>query len=334
MSCRELFRLPEDVDISLTFGCKEPMSGQHLKLEGMGAFDAAVHCASVAAADRQQKVKKSYSTGNLDMNGSINPGMGMTRSTSNNTLSSVGGNTSHAAHAPGMTHGGQEDRRARYAGDHPGRSRTFHVRSTPATSAPTTPTPATPRTITPSAPSPTPPGFRNILGMLANGSGALAPPAPVAGGRAASQASPRLDGPQPSSRSLTTATTASGATTAAARATLKKERYSSRTITELTDVPEADETVAIGSLSGKFKLHLKAFSRKVARSLSFNKGTGAGPSHSSNGPSPHPSPRNPVTMVSPRSSFIIPAGNNSGNSVVPMTATASSSLMSATAGAY
>jgi len=45
---RELFRLPEDVTSSLTFGCKEPMSGTHLKLEGMGAFDAAVHCASVA----------------------------------------------------------------------------------------------------------------------------------------------------------------------------------------------------------------------------------------------------------------------------------------------
>jgi hypothetical protein len=45
------------VDISLTFGCKEPMSGQHLKLEGIGAFDAAVHCASVAAAERQSKVK-------------------------------------------------------------------------------------------------------------------------------------------------------------------------------------------------------------------------------------------------------------------------------------
>ncbi|EFJ46303.1 hypothetical protein VOLCADRAFT_46480, partial [Volvox carteri f. nagariensis] len=49
---RELFRLPDDVDISLTFGCKEPLSGQHLKLEGIGAFDAAVHCASVAAAER------------------------------------------------------------------------------------------------------------------------------------------------------------------------------------------------------------------------------------------------------------------------------------------
>ncbi len=52
---RELFKLPPEVDISLTFGCKEPMSGHHLKLEGMGAFDAAVHCASVAAAERQHK---------------------------------------------------------------------------------------------------------------------------------------------------------------------------------------------------------------------------------------------------------------------------------------
>ncbi len=41
------------------------MSGSHLKLEGTGAFDAAVHCASVAAAERQQRIKKSYSTSNL-----------------------------------------------------------------------------------------------------------------------------------------------------------------------------------------------------------------------------------------------------------------------------
>lgn len=60
---RELFKLPTEVDISLTFGCKEPMSGHHLKLEGMGAFDAAVHCASVAAAERQHKAGQRY-TGN------------------------------------------------------------------------------------------------------------------------------------------------------------------------------------------------------------------------------------------------------------------------------
>lgn len=76
---RELFRLPEDVDISLTFGCKEPMSGQHLKLEGIGAFDAAVHCASVAAAERQQKLKSTTgspagsSGGAADGGGSASP---------------------------------------------------------------------------------------------------------------------------------------------------------------------------------------------------------------------------------------------------------------------
>jgi hypothetical protein len=35
------------------------MSGQHLKLEGVGAFDAAVHCASVAAAERTQNKARS-----------------------------------------------------------------------------------------------------------------------------------------------------------------------------------------------------------------------------------------------------------------------------------
>jgi hypothetical protein len=65
---------------------------------------------------------------------------------------------------------------------------------------------------------------------------------------------------------------------------LKGGRYSSRNITELTDVPEMDETVAVGSLSGKFKLTLKAFSRKVARSLSFtNKGSSGASSSRSNG---------------------------------------------------
>lgn len=82
---RELFRLPEDVDISLTFGCKEPMSGQHLKLEGIGAFDAAVHCASVAAAERQHKIK---STG-----GGSNPSAGGNNaaSSSRGASTSIGG---------------------------------------------------------------------------------------------------------------------------------------------------------------------------------------------------------------------------------------------------
>lgn len=83
---RELFRLPEDVDISLTFGCKEPLSGQHLKLEGIGAFDAAVHCASVAAAERQQKLK---SVGGSGSSGGASP-----------TGSSGGAGSSNGASSP------------------------------------------------------------------------------------------------------------------------------------------------------------------------------------------------------------------------------------------
>lgn len=45
------------------------MSGQHLKLEGIGAFDAAVHCASVAAADRQHKLKTGQTEGDVATEG-------------------------------------------------------------------------------------------------------------------------------------------------------------------------------------------------------------------------------------------------------------------------
>jgi hypothetical protein len=87
---------------------------------------------------------------------------------------------------------------------------------------------------------------------------------------------------------------------------LKSNRCSLRNITELRDVPEMDETVAVGSLSGKFKLHLKAFSRKVARGLSFSRANGSSSSlasqvvtedreasfsassSSSSSPAPHP----------------------------------------------
>ena len=67
-------------------------------------------------------------------------------------------------------------------------------------------------------------------------------------------------------------------------ARLRQQRYSARNLVELNDVPEVDETVAVGSLTGKFKLHFKAFSRKVARSLSFNKGQGGAIGTSSPGP--------------------------------------------------
>eukprot|EP00775_Hariotina_reticulata_P013231 gene13231-13362_t len=199
---RELFRLPEDVDISLTFGCKEPMSGTHLKLEGMGAFDAAVHCASVAAAERQQKIKKSHSTGNLG---------------------------SHAAadNAAVGSNGGSGRNVNRSASSN-------HISASSVASSNATATASSP--------------------PLAAGGRA----SPAAGGQAAEDSSSGGAGAPGRSPSLRL-----------------KSRCSLRNITELTDVPELDETVAVGSLTGKFKLHLKAFSRKVVRGLSFSRANGS-----------------------------------------------------------
>lgn len=282
--CRELFRLPEDVDISLTFGCKEPMSGSHLKLEGMGAFDAAVHCASVAAAERQQKLKKSYSTGHLGSNAADNAGH-RARSASNNSIPAAGAATAANATAPtaaGLSANAQ-GRRHRFQGDgqaqqRTARSRSFTVGSTSSSRSAGVEQPA---------------AFRNILNMLGGGGSAstVAPAAvPISSPFAA--AAQQIDrSASPSAQAEVESSGASGRVSPLSQAAgagsirgspnqqryFKKERLSLRNISELTDVPEMDETVAIGSLSGKFKLHLKAFSRKVARSLSFtNKHSGGG----------------------------------------------------------
>lgn len=276
--CRELFRLPDDVDISLTFGCKEPMSGSHLKLEGMGAFDAAVHCASVAAADRQQKIKKSYSTGNLGSTPALANG-NVPRSASINNMGSGAHSPSDAPATPPSAAGASaasaaaQDRRQRFpAQQHPPntRSRSFSTFSTPRSTGAEQPA-----------------AFRNILGML-NG----APQAPQGAGAGASptpmpQASPRAGLPPPSPvrfaepPAAVTAAAAPAGQRVQQSASMRRERLSLRQVSELKDVPEADETVAVGSLSGKFKLHLKAFSRKVARSLSFTSGKSAGGAGSS-----------------------------------------------------
>lgn len=285
---RTLFRLPDDVDISLTFGCKEPMSGQHLKLEGTGAFDAAVHCASVAAADRQQKLKKSSSCSNL-MQGSSSASSSSTASTS----AAASGGASGSAGANGRPT--PVDRRRRLADEHRLRSRTFTQGSR-----------ASPRNVDGTATPPPAGGIRTLLGLLGNGQqqqqqqqqsapaarrtttespdNGRRSPAPAAPSPAA--AAPVAPAPAPAPR--TPASAASSRRDMAALAAMPvsadngarrsrvQARYSSRQITELRDVPEIDETVAVGSLSGKFKLHLKAFSRKVARSLSFKNPPGAG----------------------------------------------------------
>lgn len=50
---RKAFHLPEDSELNITFTCDEPSSaGALLTLSGPGAYDAAVHCASVSAARR------------------------------------------------------------------------------------------------------------------------------------------------------------------------------------------------------------------------------------------------------------------------------------------
>lgn len=63
---RRAFNLPEDSELNITFTCDEPSTGTGpavvpcapsagslLTLQGAGAYDAAVHCASVSAARRQ-----------------------------------------------------------------------------------------------------------------------------------------------------------------------------------------------------------------------------------------------------------------------------------------
>lgn len=52
---RRAFNLPEDSELNITFTCDEPTVpelGNLLTLQGPGAYDAAVHCASVSAARR------------------------------------------------------------------------------------------------------------------------------------------------------------------------------------------------------------------------------------------------------------------------------------------
>lgn len=51
---RRAFNLPDDSELNITFTCDEPSTdnGSLLTLQGSGAYDAAVHCASVSAARR------------------------------------------------------------------------------------------------------------------------------------------------------------------------------------------------------------------------------------------------------------------------------------------
>eukprot|EP00884_Botryococcus_braunii_P010559 jgi/Botrbrau1/19504/Bobra.0035s0005.1 len=51
---REIFGISEDNEMQLAFDCSDPLTGKLVKLNGAGAFAAAVHCATVSAAKRLQ----------------------------------------------------------------------------------------------------------------------------------------------------------------------------------------------------------------------------------------------------------------------------------------
>lgn len=255
------------------------MSGSHLKLEGMGAFDAAVHCASVAAAERQQKIKKSYSTGNLGATTGLPADSTGGRSASINNITAAnspaaGGSPALSAPATPPPAAGAsaaapaaEDRRQRFPAQHgvagQQRSRSFSAFSS-----------SGPRSTGAEQPA----AFRNILSMLngstqAAGSAAGGQQQHSAGAGANQQAASLRSGLPPAGTvrfvEPPAAVTAEPSAAAGLRPARRSDRLSLRNISGLKDVPEADETVAVGSLSGKFKLSFKAFSRKVARSLSF-----------------------------------------------------------------
>jgi len=46
---RRLLQLPEDQEFDVIFHCRAPGTGDKLQLQGLCAFDAAVHCASLSS---------------------------------------------------------------------------------------------------------------------------------------------------------------------------------------------------------------------------------------------------------------------------------------------
>jgi len=67
---RRAFDLPEDSELNITFTCDEPTVpelGSLLTLQGPGAYDAAVHCATVSAARRMMssEQQQQHEAGNV-----------------------------------------------------------------------------------------------------------------------------------------------------------------------------------------------------------------------------------------------------------------------------
>ncbi|KAK9837881.1 hypothetical protein WJX74_007044 [Apatococcus lobatus] len=57
---RKIFGIEADMDMNLVFDCAEPTTGSLLKLNGPGAFNAAVHCAKVSAAKRLRRCQAGH----------------------------------------------------------------------------------------------------------------------------------------------------------------------------------------------------------------------------------------------------------------------------------
>lgn len=249
---RDLFRLPEDVDISLTFGCKEPMSGQHLKLEGIGAFDAAVHCASVAAAERQAKLRTQSSSHipaqrALSAQTILPSGPGDER-----VASPVGPSTPVAL------------RQANQPWNHR-RVRSFYSPRSdrpPLPSSGSVPAPDSPQGSTSSAPVggiPSP-SSRGIFGSLGRNRRQRETGDEMS---LSDSSSSRYSCDPAEMREPEEHTEALGAR--------RSRRVPSKCGDGPLDVPASDEALGMGSLTGRLKFTLKAFSRKVARSFSFSK---------------------------------------------------------------
>lgn len=74
---RHAFQLPIDSELNITFTCDEPCTedGSLLTLQGPGAYDAAVYCASVSAARRQIGHRRAQSVSGApsanDSNGAV-----------------------------------------------------------------------------------------------------------------------------------------------------------------------------------------------------------------------------------------------------------------------
>lgn len=109
---RRAFSLPDDSELNITFTCDEPSSGTGpqggsltvpsllpspttagslLTLQGAGAYDAAVHCASVSAARRMQHHPGQRSTSGNSGGGSGSSGGGLMRAGRSSPSRGAGG---------------------------------------------------------------------------------------------------------------------------------------------------------------------------------------------------------------------------------------------------